>query len=380
MTQTIACITGGRADYGLLRVLLGQLQADPHFDLKIIATGQHLADGGQTLQVIKQDGFAVAEVVPILEETDTATATARATGRAVIGLTEALVRLQPDLVIVLGDRYEILAGALAANILRIPVAHLMGGDVTEGALDDAFRHSITKLSQLHFVSTEQAATRVQQLGEPSDRVFVVGSPGLDLIRLLPPLDRTEFLAEVGLEAPENLLLITFHPVTAEADSHEQIIEMLAALTWLPAETSMIFTGSNTDTSGRSLEKLVVDFCAGRDHAVFVNSLGSRLYFAALSHCDVVVGNSSSGLYEAPSFKVPTVNIGSRQKGRIKAASVIDAVPRRDRIFAAIKEALLLDCGEVINPYGDGHASERIIAVLKAFGDFSNLLVKPFVDL
>ncbi|MGV8834192.1 MAG: UDP-N-acetylglucosamine 2-epimerase [Devosia sp.] len=380
MIQTIACITGGRADYGLLRVLLGQLQADPAFDLKIIATGQHLADDGQTLQVIKQDGFAVAEVVAILEESDSSAATARATGRAVIGLTNALDRIQPDLVILLGDRYEILAGALAANILRIPVAHLMGGDVTEGALDDAFRHSITKLSSLHFVSTEAAARRVRQLGEDPRRVHAVGSPGLDLIPMLPVLSRQDLLTELGLAAPQQLLVVTFHPATAQGDSAQQLAELLAALAALPAQTAFIFTGVNADTGGQAMQHQIVEFCARHDNAIFRQSLGSRLYFSALAHCSMVVGNSSSGLYEAPSFKVPTVNIGSRQDGRIKAPSVIDAAPERQAISQAIASAMTLDCSAVANPYGDGHSSARIVAILREAEPFSDLLAKQFFDL
>ncbi|MCS6761545.1 MAG: UDP-N-acetylglucosamine 2-epimerase [Candidatus Devosia symbiotica] len=379
MIQTIACITGGRADYGLLRVLLAQLNADPAFDLKIIATGQHLNDGGMTLQVIEQDGFAIAETVAILEDTDAAAATARATGRAIIGLTDALVRTKPDLVIVLGDRYEILAGTLAAHILRIPIAHLMGGDVTRGAIDDAFRHSITKLSNLHFVSTEDSARRVRQLGEDSANIYVVGSPGLDLIATLPILSRRDLLAELNLAASDHLLVVTFHPVTAEANSAQQMTELLAALGMLPTGTAFIFTGVNADTGGQSLQRQVIEFCAGRDNAIFRQSLGSRLYFSALSHCDIVVGNSSSGLYEAPSFKIPTVNIGSRQDGRIRAASVIDTIPEREAISQAIARALTLDLSDVVSPYGDGHSSARIVAVLREIGAFSALSSKSFVD-
>lgn len=381
MTLHVAVVTGGRADYGLLAAPMRLLRDDPRFRLSVIATGQHLAPAPMgTLHLVTGDGFEVAERVDIVEAGDDALSRSIETGRAVGGVAGALAGLAPDLVLLLGDRYEILGAALAAHMLRIPIAHIAGGDVTEGAVDDAFRHSITKLSHLHFVTTPDAARRVRQLGEDPARVHVVGSPGLDAIRDAAIPARDAFFAAVGLTARRHNLLVTFHPATAAGDPVADVTEMLAAFTALGPDFGFVFTGVNLDTGGRSVEAAIRAFCTENPGAVFHDALGAKLYYGGLTHCDVVVGNSSSGLYEAPSFKRPTVNIGTRQDGRVRAASVIDVGAVSGDIVAAVRRAIGMDCSGVTNPYGDGHAGERIVAILAGLDDMKALLGKRFVDL
>lgn len=376
----VAVVSGGRADYGLLVPVMKEIAADPRLELSLMVTGQHLSEAEDApLEFVARDGLTVDARLPILSGSDSTLDVARATGRAVTLFADAFADRPPDLVMVLGDRYEILAVTLAAHILRIPVAHLMGGDVTDGAIDDAFRHSITKLSHLHFVSTAQAAARVMQLGETAETVHVVGSPGLDLIRMTPDVPREDFFSDVGLRPGDTNLVVTFHPVTAEDDSVDQIGEMLAALGGQPSTTHILFTGINADAQGETHQKAVIDFCRTRPNSTFRHTLGARLYFAALRHCDVLVGNSSSGLYEAPSFGIPVVNIGSRQNGRIRASSIIDVRPERNAIAGAIEQALSTGRRDVANPYGDGHSAERIVAVLRGVGNPRTLLRKRFVD-
>jgi UDP-hydrolysing UDP-N-acetyl-D-glucosamine 2-epimerase len=379
MTLRIVAVSGGRADYGLLAIPLQRLAADSRFDLRLIVTGQHLVPASQTLAQIAADGLTVHEKVDILLSSDTALAVCKTTGLAVIGIAEALERQAPDLVLLLGDRYEIFAAAFTAHVLRIPIAHIAGGDVTEGAIDDALRHGITKLAHIHLVTTEDAGHRVRQLGEEPRHIHVVGSPGIDRIRLTTVPDRDSFFNEIGFIPRTRNIVITFHPATARGESLVEAQEMLAALHALGPDTGLIFTGVNADTEGRSLEREIRAFCAAHVNANFYDILGARLYFAALTHCDMIVGNSSSGLYEAPSFGIPTVNIGHRQTGRLKPTSVIDCVPRQDAIAAAICRAFLADCSGVINPYGDGWAADRIAEVLANLTDLQGLLNKPFHD-
>lgn len=380
MTLRVAAVTGGRADYGLLSVPLHRLAADNRFELRLIVTGQHLVAGGGTLQQIEADGLRVDDKADILLASDTALAVCKTTGLAVISLAECLERQKPDIVLLLGDRYEIFAAALAAHVLRIPIAHIAGGDVTEGAIDDALRHGITKLAHLHFVTTADAARRVRQLGEDPANIHVVGSPGLDRIAATAIPDRATFFREIKAQFFQRNIVVTFHPVTAHDQSLHDIEELLAALDALGPDVGLIFTGVNADTEGRTVEHAIASFCTGRSNAGLHRSLGARLYFASLTHCDMIVGNSSSGLYEAPSFGIPTVNIGDRQTGRIKAASVLDCPPQREAIMSAIRHAFELDCTSVVNPYGDGHAAERIVEVLARVNDPRALLLKPFHDL
>lgn len=378
MPLKVCVVTGGRADYGLLVQPMRALHADPAFDLQVVATGQHLsAWSGGSLEVIERDGFAVAAQVDMHLEDDRPAAVTRSMGRAVIGFADVFETLRPDLLMVLGDRYEILAAAQAALLFGIPVAHLCGGDITLGAFDDSIRHALTKLSHLHFPTTEDAARRIRQMGEAPDRVHVVGSPGIDLVLATPTLDRATFFGNLELPDDRKSFLVTFHPPTLAEDGAAQCRELLAALEALGPEVVLIFTGVNVDPGGRTLQNMIAEFAAEHPAAVCAQSLGAQRYFSALSHVDAVIGNSSSGLYEAPSFKVPTINIGDRQSGRLKAASVIDCPPQRAAIAAAIDQALALDCSHVVNPYGDGHASERIADVLRNLREPRALVHKVF---
>jgi len=376
MPLKVCAVTGTRADWGLLVPVLILMQQDPAFDLKVVVTGQ---DFQERARQIAGDAFAVARVIDMNLTDDTPRAVTSSAANAIAGYAEAYEQLKPDLLLVDGDRYEILGAVFAAYLARIPIAHIGGGDVTEGAVDDAFRHAISKMSHLHFVSTSEAARRVCQLGEEPSRVFAVGSTGLDHIRSTPLLDRAAFFETVGLTPREKNAMVTFHPETLASDSVRDCREMLDALDRLGAGVGLIFSGTNADVQGLEIGKLIATFVTSHPNAVLHSSLGSQRYFSALKHVDVVVGNSSSGLYEAPSFGTPTVNIGDRQKGRLRAPSVTDVQPQREAINAAILKAFALDRMAPVNPYGDGYAAEKIITHLKAMGDPRRLLKKQFID-
>jgi UDP-N-acetylglucosamine 2-epimerase (non-hydrolysing)/GDP/UDP-N,N'-diacetylbacillosamine 2-epimerase (hydrolysing) len=376
----ILAVTGGRADWGYLAPPLTLLREDPAFKVALAVTGQHLVrEGKSSLAAIREDGFHIDARLDMLLGDDSAVGVTKSLGVELIGIADVLARLQPNLLMILGDRYEILGIAEAALIARVPIAHLAGGDVTEGAFDDAIRHSITKMSHLHFVTNAESARRVRQLGEDPARIHNVGSTGLDRIRMMKPMPRDIFFQTIGMTPRKRNLLITFHPATLDDDSDHQCNELLRALDQLGPDTGLLFTGVNADPLGRALEAPIGTFVRDRDNALEVPSLGSPLYCSALSHFDMVVGNSSSGLYEAPSFRIPTVNIGERQKGRLRAASVIDCAPECAAILSAIDRATTLNCTDVINPYGDGYASGRILSVLKGIDDPAQMLKKRFFD-
>jgi UDP-N-acetylglucosamine 2-epimerase (non-hydrolysing)/GDP/UDP-N,N'-diacetylbacillosamine 2-epimerase (hydrolysing) len=379
MPRKICIVTGTRAEYGLLYWVMKEIQQDPDLELMIIATGMHLSpEFGLTWHVIEEEGFLIDARVEMLLSSDTPVGIAKSIGLGVIGFADALERLQPDILLMLGDRFEIFAAAQAALVARIPLAHIAGGDVTEGAFDEAIRHSITKMAHLHFVTNEQSALRVKQLGECPEHIFTVGNPGLDHLNRLTLLTREELEQTLSFRFRARNLLVTFHPVTLELQSASvQFRELLAAFERLGPEVGLIFTMPNADTDGRILMEMISDFVTKHANATAHKSLGQLRYLSALSHVDAVVGNSSSGLYEAPSFKKPTVNIGDRQKGRLQAISIINCVPEATVIAAAIKAAFALDCSNTINPYGDGESSSRIVSVLKRIGAPTSLLKKRF---
>lgn len=369
----ICVVSSSRADYGLLLPPMRAIQADPAFRLSLILTGQHLVkDAGDTAARARADGFEIAAEIDMEIAGDDAVSVTHACGRVMDGMAEALAQLRPDLLLVLGDRYEILCCAIAATLARIPIAHISGGDVTEGAFDEGFRHAITKLSHIHFATNPDSAGRVRQMGESN--VHVTGSPGLDLIRQTKILGREEFFAGLELSPGETNFLVTFHPVTLAKDSLAQFDEVLAALDAYK-DAAILITGSNADPEGRRIDARAQAFARSRANCAFVPSLGGERYLSALALMDVVVGNSSSGLTEAPSFNIPTVNVGKRQEGRLKAESVFDARPHRDDIHDAIERARARGRRDTINPYGDGHSSERILAVLKTITDPGALLHK-----
>lgn len=378
MPFKVCVVTSTRADYGLLFWVMKEIDAHPELELRLVATGTHLSpEFGLTYREIERDGFRIDARIEMLMSSDTSVGTCKSLGVGVIGFADAFDRIRPDLLLLLGDRFEILAAAEAALVLRIPVGHIAGGDTTEGAFDESIRHAITKLSHLHFVTNEVAARRVRQMGESPERVHVVGSPGIDYIMRMRFLDRDELAKEIDFEFLERNVLVTFHPATLELVSAEaQMREVLAALVELGENTGILLTMPNADPSGRALASMVDDFVSTHPNSRAYVSLGQVRYLSAMRAVDAVVGNSSSGLYEAPALKKPTVDIGDRQKGRLAATSVIHCEAEARAIRDAIERAYDLDCHDVVNPYGDGSASRRICEVLAA-RNHGDLLRKSF---
>ena len=327
--RKICFVTGSRADFGLIIWPMRAIRETPGLKLQLVATGMHLSpEFGYTIGNIRQEGFDVDESVETLLSSDSGVGVAKSVGLGVIGFADAFRRLDPDLVVVLGDRYETFAAAQAAMFMRLPMAHLFGGDVTEGAIDDAIRHAITKMSHLHFATNADSARRLARLGEDPARIFTVGSPGIDSIKRLKLMDRETIGREVGMKLGQRNVLVTFHPVTVEMDrSIGALDEMFASLSALGPEYSLFFTLANADAEGRALNERIRSFVVSRPNAIAVASLGQLRYISLMNQVDIVVGNSSSGIYEAPSLHVPTVDIGDRQKGRERAASVFPIAPR-----------------------------------------------------
>jgi GDP/UDP-N,N'-diacetylbacillosamine 2-epimerase (hydrolysing) len=368
-SRKVCIVTGSRAEYGLLYHLMKEIQEAPGLKLQIIVTGMHLSpEYGFTYKEIENDGFKIDKKIDILNSSDTPTAISNATGLGVVGFGEAFKKLSPDLIIVLGDRYEIFAACIAAMFAKIPIGHIHGGETTEGAFDEAIRHSITKMAWWHFTAAETYRIRVIQLGEHPQRVFLVGGMGVDSIiktDLLPKKELEEF---IKFEFGEKTLLVTFHPVTLESNTSEtQFKELLVALEDLK-DTRIIFTKSNADPDGRIINKLIDDYIF--DHptqAVAFTSMGRLNYLSAMRFVDAVVGNSSSGLAEAPTFRIGTINIGDRQKGRLMAGSVINCEPTKVSINNAIQNLYSHEFQEklkkVQNPYGHGMATKNIMSII-----------------
>jgi UDP-N-acetylglucosamine 2-epimerase (non-hydrolysing)/GDP/UDP-N,N'-diacetylbacillosamine 2-epimerase (hydrolysing) len=382
MKRKVCIVTGTRAEYGLFVPLLKKLRTEASFQIQIIASGMHLSpEFGLTYRRIEGDGFRIDRKVEMLLSSDTSIGTSKSMGLGIIGFAEAFQELEPDLVILLGDRFEILSAAQAAMIARVPIAHIAGGDITEGAFDDAIRHSITKMAQLHFVTNEVSWKRVRQLGENPESIFNVGSPGIDRIKNIELMGRTELEQKLDLTFLPKNLLITFHPATLEEqEPGKQFWELLTVLHELGSETGLIFTKPNADPGSRELIRLLEDFSSSRSNVSVFPDLSDLLYLSLMSQVDAVVGNSSSGVYEAPSFQVPTVNIGDRQKGRLFASSVICCKPERSEIEKAIGLAFEMDCADAENPYGQGDSAEQITAILKSIPDYKPLVKKKFFDL
>ncbi|MBX3740912.1 MAG: UDP-N-acetylglucosamine 2-epimerase (hydrolyzing) [Akkermansiaceae bacterium] len=376
-------MTGSRADYGLLLPVLRAIKAADDLELRLYVTGMHLApEFGSTVRVIEEDGFPIQDRVEMLLAGDSPAAIAKSTGLGLIGFAEAFSQSPPDIVVVLGDRFEILAVAQACLFLRIPLAHIAGGDTTEGAVDEGIRHAITKMAHLHFVTNEESAARVRQMGEDPRRVIVTGSPGIDAILSTRLLSRDELAASLGIPLHRRLLAVTFHPATLEdAPQSAQMQRLLDALdTFDPAETTIIFTMPNADADGRTLTAMVQEYTGTREHTRAFASLGLVRYLSLVSHADAVVGNSSSGLYEAPTLRTPTVNIGDRQKGRLHASSVLHCPADADAISTTIHRAFGMDTSATTNPYGDGQSAGRIVEALRSLEAPSSLLRKHFHSL
>jgi len=382
--KNICIVTGTRAEYGLLRGVMEGIEQSAKLKLQLIVTGMHLSpEFGSTINAIEAEDFKIDRKVEMLLSSDTAVGVTKSMGLGLIGFADALEEISPDLILVLGDRFEIFAAVIAALIAKIPVAHIHGGEVTEGAYDDQIRHSITKISQLHFTASEEYRQRVIQLGENPRNVFNVGGLGVDNIFKLNLMSREKLEEALEFKLGKRNLIITYHPVTLDENSSRyQIEELLSALDALE-DVNFIFTSPNADNGGRIILQRIQDFCFSRSNAKFFKSLGQMRYLSCLSHFDGVIGNSSSGLLEAPSFKIGTLNIGNRQKGRLKASSVIDCDLHRESILEGIIKILSTSfrasLSNAINPYGDGGASKKIIKILES-QDFDKSVSKSFFDL
>ena len=383
--RKICIITGTRAEYGLLYWLMKEIQEDSELEFQIIATGMHLSpEFGLTYRQIEKDGFKIDKKIEMLLSSDTPVGISKSMGLGMIGFAEAYADLKPDVIVLLGDRFEIFSAAASAMIARIPIAHLHGGETTEGAFDEAIRHSITKMSHLHLTAAEEYRRRVTQLGELPNRVFNVGGLGTDNIRRLKLMSREEFEDSINFKLGSKNLLITFHPVTLEhTTAGDQFRNLLNALDELQ-DTKFIFTKPNADTEGRLIIKMIDDYVFGNSHkAIAFVSLGQLRYLSALKFVDACVGNSSSGLAEAPTFKIGTINIGDRQRGRIKADSIIDCEPSKGSILTVIRKLYSKEFHDklknVKNPYGEGGASKKIKEVIKE-RDLSDILKKEFYDI
>lgn len=379
--RRICAVTGSRADYGLLEPVMRAVAATPGLRLQVVATGMHLsADHGDTWRAIEADGFKLDARVESLVADDSALGTAQSIGKGVAGMAAAYAKLQPDLVLLLGDRYEIFAAAQAALVALLPIAHIAGGDLTEGAYDDAMRHGITKMAQLHFATHADAGRRLRQLGEDPARIHVVGSPGIDALLKVRALQGAELERGLGFKLRARNLLVTYHPATLEGAANGAHFDALAAaLAGLGPDVGLLFSYPNADTGGREIAQRIDAFVSGRANARAYRSLNRELYVSCMRACSAMVGNSSSGLYEAPSVGLPAVNVGDRQKGRVRAASVIDCAPEAGAIAAAIGRAFALGRPNVENPYGDGQSAPRIAAILGSITDYRALLKKRFHD-
>lgn len=383
--RKICVVTGARAEYGLLYWLLKDIQTDANLKLQVVATGMHLApEFGLTYKVIEQDGFHIDAKVEMLLSSDTPVGIAKSIGLGIMGFADAFEYLKPDVLVLLGDRYEVFAAAQAALVARIPIAHLHGGEATEGVIDESIRHSITKMSQWHFVAAEEYRQRVIQLGEAPERVFNVGALGVDNIKRSKLLSKQEFQKAFGFEFGKQNFLVTYHPVTLRRESSNRAVTaLLQSLDRFP-EAKIIFTQPNADTDGRVIAQRIQQYVEKRsDRAVYLPSLGRIGYISALEYVEVIVGNSSSGITEAPTMKKATVNLGARQRGRLKADSVVDCEETLEAICAALGKALSQEfqCSlkNVSSPYGNGNASRQIKEYLERV-ELSKDTMKEFYDL
>ena len=384
--KRICVITGTRAEYALLYWIIKGIHEDSELELQLIVTGMHLShEFGLTVREIEKDGFPIAERVEMLLSSDTEVAIATSMGVGMIGFAKAYGHLRPDVLVVLGDRFEIHAAVSASIPFRLPVAHIHGGEVTEGAMDELFRHAITKMSNIHFPSTLKYADRIIQMGEQPERVFCFGAPGLDSVHRLKLLKRQELANELKLPVERQWGILTYHPVTHENNNGMNYIETLLNVVKGFSDIYWIITLPNADTGSRAIIKEIEDFVHNNSEiACLFSSLGQLRYLSLLKNATIMTGNSSSGLIEAPSFELPVVNIGDRQKGRIRAANVIDVpICEQGKLKSAINKAITIDFRDSLkglnNPYGDGNASEKIVDILKSVS-LSDMSKKQFCEL
>ena len=384
--KKVCIVTGTRAEYGLLRPIIKKVDNGADMELQLVATGMHLSpEFGLTYQEIEQDGFAITERNEMLLSSDTPNGITKSVGLGIIGFADIFTRIEPDMVIILGDRYEVLAAATAAMIHRIPIAHIYGGELTLGAIDDAIRHSITKMSTLHFTSTKEYKKRVIQLGEEPDHVFCVGALSVENIKTQNLMSREKLSQSIGFSLDMPYVMVTFHPVTLENNTAGEQFENLLAALEQHKEYHIIFTKANADTDGRIINQKIDQYVEwNHNRAIAFVSLGMIRYLSALQYCEMVIGNSSSGITEAPSFHVPTINIGNRQSGRIRAESVIDCGNRVEEISAAIEKAKRLKSEGMLqnmeNPYERSGTSENIYSEIKKYLFQHETIEKKFYDI
>lgn len=384
--KKISILTATRAEYGLLKPLIQKLNLVEEFDVRVVATGAHLSpEFGLTYKEIEKDGIILDKKIEMLLSSDTPVAISKSMGLAMISFADYFNELKPDLLVLLGDRYETLAVATVAMNQRIPIAHLYGGETTEGAVDESFRHSITKMSYLHFTSTEVYRNRVIQLGEAPERVFCVGALGIENILNEKLMSKSELEESINFKLDKPYAVVSFHPVTLEDNKSQEQVKALLDACESFKDMIFLFTKANADTSGRIINQMIDDFVEKNKNAIAFTSLGMLRYLSALKYCAMVLGNSSSGLIEAPSFGVPTINIGDRQRGRVQADSVINCEPTKVGIEKAVNIALTDEfknkAKDAINPYGRGNTSGKIVEIIKEFlvGKKINLK-KQFYDI
>lgn len=381
--RTIGVVTSARSDYGIYQPVLHQIDNDPELALSMFVSGMHLShEFGMTVREIEEDGFPIVERIETILSSDSPTGIAKSIGLGVLGFADALQRARCDILLVLGDRFEMFASVVAAIPYNIAIAHIHGGELTEGAIDEVMRHSISKMSHLHFVSTERYKSRLVQMGEAPYRITVSGAPGLDNVQNLTLLKRSDLEKNLNIPLEDAPLLVTFHPVTRSFhDTKGHVKELLTALkkTGYP----IVFTYPNADTSGRLIIQAIDEYVANNERAYACTSLGVQRYFSLIENCRAVIGNSSSGIIEVASFSIPVVNIGERQKGRIHGENVVNCGHMRNEIYEAIMKAtspsFLESLKGMTNPYGDGRAATRIVSKLKSVAIDAQLLQKPFFD-
>ncbi len=382
--RKICIITGSRAEYGLLYWLIKEVDADDGLELQLIVTGMHLSkEFGLTFKEIEKD-FKINKKIDMKLTSDTNVGISRSMGIAQTKFVKIYNKLKPDIIVILGDRFEIFSAASAAMISKIPIAHIHGGEATEGLIDEAIRHSLTKMSHLHFTSTEEYSKRVIQLGEDPKKVFNVGGAGIENIKKLKLLSKEKFQKLINFKLNIKNILVTYHPVTLEnKTTKKQFQELLKSVDQLK-DTNIIFTKTNSDIDGKIINKMIDEYIVNNSHkSISFASMGQLKFLSSLQYMDFIIGNSSSGLLEAPSFKIGSINIGDRQKGRIKAQSVIDCLPNEKNIRYAIKKVYSNEFQKLLknvkNPYDNGYTSKKIVKVLKTIS-LKNILKKNFLDL
>lgn len=378
--RKICVITGSRAEYGQLFWILKGLQSDNNIELQLVVTGMHLSsEFGYTCNEIINDGFEITRKIEVVLSSDSPSSISKSMGLSMISFSDVFDCLTPDLCLVLGDRFEIFSAVSSAHVFAIPIAHIAGGEVTSGVIDDGFRHSISKMSSLHFTANISYSKRLIKMGENQSKVFTTGMPGLDSVYKTNLLNKIQFENAINLKLEKTTFLITYHPLSLKNSNEKHKFQQILKALENFKDFKFIFTYPNSDTYGRIIINLINEFVENNSqNSIAFKSLGSLRYLSALKHVDLVLGNSSSGITEAPCFNTPTVNIGERQNGRLKADSVVDCDLVSSNIIMAIEKALKLNISRVTNPYGKAGASSKIVDIVKKI-DFNNLNDKSFSD-